>query len=58
MSQNIFFRPFWQFHFFIDDLFEVVLGQYGERAHPGQFVTLSAVAVHIEARHHGWIPRI
>lgn len=57
-SQNVFFRPFWQFHFFIDDLFEVVLGQYGERAHPGQFVTLSAVAAHIESRHHGWVPRI
>jgi hypothetical protein len=56
--QNVFFRPFWQFHFFIDDLFGVVLGQYGERAHPGQFVTLSAVAAHIEARHHGWVPRI
>lgn len=56
--QNIFFRPFWQFHFLIDDLFKVVLAQYGEQAHPGQFVTDSAVAGHIEARHHTWVPRI
>ncbi len=57
--QNIFFRAFWQLHFFIDDdAFGVTLRQYGERAHPGQFVITSAVAAHIEARHHGWVPRI
>lgn len=56
--QNIFFRPFWQFHLFIDDLFELVLAQYGNRAHQGQFVTPGAVAAHIEAHHHGWVPRI
>ena len=56
--QNIFFRPFWQLHFYIDDLFGVTLQQYGERAHPGQFVISSAIAGHIEARHHGWVPRI
>jgi hypothetical protein len=56
--QNIFFRAFWQLHFFIDDTFAVTLQQYGERAHPGQFVIASAVAAHLEARHHGWVPRI
>jgi hypothetical protein len=56
--QNIFFRPFWQLHFYIDDLFTTTLTQYGERAHPGQFVIPSAIAGHIEARHHGWVPRI
>lgn len=56
--QNIFFRPFWQLHRYIDDLFIQVLGQYGERAHPNQFVTPPAIASHIEAAHHGWVPRI
>ena len=56
--QNIFFRAFWQLHFFIDDVFGVTLRQYGDRAHPGQLVIASAVAAHIEARHHGWVPRI
>jgi hypothetical protein len=56
--QNIFFRPFWQLHFYIDDLFGTALRQYGDRAHPGQFVIASAIAGHIEARHHGWVPRI
>jgi hypothetical protein len=56
--QNIFFRPFWQLHFYIDDLFGVTLHQYGDQAHPNQFVIPSAVAGHIEARHHGWVPRI
>lgn len=56
--QNIFFRPFWQLHLYIDALFTTVLGQYGARNHPGQFVTDSAVAAHIEAAHHGWVPRI
>jgi hypothetical protein len=56
--QNIFFRPFWGLHFYIDDLFETTLQQYGDRAHPGQFVMPAAVAAHIEARHHGWVPGI
>ena len=56
--QNIFFRPFWQLHYFIDDRFMEVLERYGNRAHPGQFVTNTAIAAHIEARHHGWVPRI
>jgi hypothetical protein len=51
--QNIFFRPFWRLHFHIDDLFETTLRQYGDRAHPGQFVMPAAVAAHLEARHHG-----
>jgi hypothetical protein len=56
--QNIFFRPFWQLHFFIDDLFDTALAQYASRAHPNQFVTSDAAAGHIEARHHGWVARI
>jgi hypothetical protein len=56
--QNIFFRAFWQLHYYIDEAFETTLRQYGDRAHPGQFVIASAVAAHIEARHHGWVPRI
>jgi hypothetical protein len=56
--QNIFFRPFWQLHFFIDDLFDSALDLYASRAHPGQFVTSDAAAAHIEARHHGWVARI
>ena len=57
--QNIFFRAFWQLHFFIDDVqFGMALQQYGDRAHPGQFIIPSAVAGHIEARHHGWVPNI
>jgi hypothetical protein len=46
-------------HFFIDDVqFGMALQQYGDRAHPGQFIIPSAVAGHIEARHHGWVPNI
>jgi hypothetical protein len=56
--QNIFFRPFWQLHFYIDEFFVQALDQYGDRTHPGQFVTPTAVASHIEASHHGWVPRI
>jgi len=56
--QNIFFRPFWRLHFFIDGIFETVLAQYGNQAHPGQSVIPSAVSSHIEGRHHGWVPRI
>jgi len=56
--QNIFFRAFWQLHLYIDAFFVQVLGQYGNRAHPGQFVTPGAIASHLEASHHGWVPRI
>jgi hypothetical protein len=57
-AQNIFFRPFWQLHRYIDDMFLEVLNQYGNRAHPQQFVTASATASHIEVAHHGWVSRI
>jgi hypothetical protein len=30
----------------------------GKLTHPGQFVIAEAIASHIEARHHGWVPRI
>ena len=56
--QNIFFRPFWQLHLYIDNLFRGMLQQYGNRAHPGQFLMVSAIAGHIEERHHSWVPRI
>lgn len=56
--QNIFFRPFWQLHLYIDDFFARALAQYGERAHPGQFISSTTVASHIETRHHGWVSRI
>ena len=56
--QNIFFRPFWQLHLYIDGLFATVLRQYGDRAHAGQFNVPIAITGHIEARHHGWVPRI
>lgn len=56
--QNIFFRPFWQLHFYIDDLFNAMLRQYRNSAHPGQFLTDAAIASHIESSHHGWVPRI
>ncbi len=56
--QNIFFRPFWRLHLYIDGFFEQVLRQYGNREHPGEFVIPAAVAGHIEVGHHGWVPRI
>jgi hypothetical protein len=56
--RNILFRPFWQLHLYIDAFFVQALDQYGDRTHPGQFVTPGAVASHIEVSHHGWVPRI
>jgi hypothetical protein len=56
--RNIFFRPFWQLHLYIDAFFVQVLDQYGDRVHPGQFVIPAAVAGHIEVSHHGWVARI
>jgi hypothetical protein len=56
--QNIFFRPFWQLHFYIDDLFGTILRQYRNAAHPAQFLTDTAIASHIESSHHGWVSRI
>lgn len=57
-SQNIFFRPFWRLHLYIDGLFQTVLQQYGNRQHPNQFVDATAVAGHLEVSHHSWVPRI
>ena len=57
-AQNIFFRPFWQLHLYIDGLFQTVLQQYGNRQHPNQFVNATAVAGHLEVSHHSWITRI
>lgn len=56
--RNIFFRPFWRLHLYIDAFFVQVLDQYGNRVHPGQFVMPTTVASHIEVSHHGWVPRI
>lgn len=56
--QNIYFRPFWRLHFYIEDVFQAALAQYASRNHPGDFLTPMAVASHIEVAHHGWVPRI
>ncbi len=56
--QNIFFRAFWQLHLYIEEFFVQILDQYGDSAHPGQFVAPDLVASHIETAHHGWVPRI
>ena len=57
-EENIFYRVFWQLHFFIDDRFKVGLQQYEAAVHPGAFLNVSAIAAHIEIRHHSWVPRI
>ncbi len=57
-AENIFYRVFWQLHFFIDDRFKVGLQQYEAAVHPGAFLNVSAIAAHIEIRHHSWVPRI
>ena len=56
--QNIFFRPFWRLHLYIDGLFQQVLQQYGNTQHPNQFVTAAAVVGHLEVSHHSWVPSI
>ena len=56
--QNIFFRPFWRLHLYIDGLFQVVLGQYGTAVHADQFLNLPIIAAHIEASHHNRVPSI
>jgi hypothetical protein len=56
--QNIYFRPFWRLHTYIDNLFQVVIQQYGENVHAGQFLTVPAIAAHIETAHHNWVPAI
>lgn len=55
---NIYYRPFWQLHLYIEALFQKVLKQYGAAAHPGQLVNATAVASHLEVSHHSWVPRI
>ena len=57
-SQNIFFRPFWQLHFYIDDHFQDALNAYEAAAHPGMFLDPTAIAAHIEVGHHGWVRSI
>lgn len=57
-QQNIFFQPFWQLHFYIDDLFQTVLQQYGNIQHANQFVDVEAIASHLEVSHHSWVSRI
>lgn len=56
--QNVFFRPFWRLHYYIEKLFQTVLLQYGNKQHPGQFVDDTAIASHLEVSHHSWVPRI
>lgn len=56
--QNVFFRPFWRLHLYIDGLFQAALDRYGQSAHANQFLDTAAVAGHIEASHHSWVPRI
>lgn len=56
--QNIFYRPFWQLHLYIDDLFGRALGAYAGQAHPGQLLSEDMIASHLESTHHGWVPRI
>src|SRR5205823_9128345 len=55
---NIYYRPFWQLHIYIDDLFKITLKQYAAKAHSGQFLNPVAVAGHLESSHHSWVPRI
>ena len=57
-AENIFYRVFWRLHFFIDDRFKVGLEQYEAEVHPGAFLNVSAIAAHIEASHHSWVPTI
>jgi hypothetical protein len=57
-AQNIYYRPFWRLHFYIDDLFRIVLQQYGNSAHAGMFLNTAAIASHIEVSHHTYVRRI
>jgi hypothetical protein len=56
--QNIFFRPFWQLHLYIEGMFQTVLQQYANSQHPNQFVDVNAIAGHLEVSHHSWAPRV
>ena len=55
---NIYFRPFWQLHYYIDGLFQVALRQYGANVHRDQFLNIEAIAAHIETAHHSRVPNI
>ena len=57
-SQNVFFRPFWQLHFYIDDHFQAALNAYEAAVHAGMFLDPTAIAAHIEVGHHGWVRSI
>ena len=57
-AENIFYRVFWQLHFFIDERFIVGLEQYETAVHANAFLNVSAIAAHIEVSHHSWVPRI
>ena len=56
--QNVLYYPFWRLHLYVESLFLRILSQYGNQIHPGQFLNLPAIAAHLEASHHGWVPRI
>ena len=55
---NILYRAFWRLHYYVDDKFKVVLQQYGDSVHQGQFLNLEAIAAHIEIAHHSRVPSI
>ncbi len=57
-AENIFYRVFWKLHFFIDDRFKVGLEQYEAEVHAGAFLNVSAIAAHIEVRHHSWVATV
>ena len=57
-AENIFYRVFWQLHFFIDDRFKEALARYEQAVHQDAFLSVSAIAAHIEVRHHSVVPMI
>jgi hypothetical protein len=57
-AENIFYRVFWQLHFYIDDRFKEGLQQYEAEVHPDAFLNVSAIAAHIEVSHHSWVQEI
>jgi hypothetical protein len=54
---NIFYRPFWRLHSFIDEEFKTALVAYGNAAHP-PVGTPTSIAGHIEESHHSFVPAI
>lgn len=63
-DRNIFYRPFWRLHGFIDEEFKKALVSYGNAVHPpsgGGLHTIanaSNIAQHIEESHHSFVPVI